>query len=83
MCMHSAWLGVLTRTLIVVLKVATSKCIHFSYERWSHGRMGWYMKYKVRETKGKICIVMLYGCKLTEMSQAIAYTRAKQEDPQR
>jgi hypothetical protein len=81
--MHSAWLGVLTHTLIVVLKVATSKCIHFSYGRLSCGLMGWYVKYKVREMKEKICIVMLYGCKLTEMAHAIAYTRAKQEDPQR
>jgi hypothetical protein len=81
--MHSAWLGVLTRTLIVVLKVATSKWIHFSYERLSHGRMGWYVKYKVRETKRKICIVMLCGCKLTEMAHAMAYTRAEQEGPQR
>jgi hypothetical protein len=54
-----------------------------SYETLCCGRMGPYVKYKVRETKGKICIVMLHGCKLTEIAHAIAYTRAKQKDPQR
>ena len=49
-------------------------------ESWPHGTV---CEIQGKRNQRKDCIVMLvYGCKLTEMTHAIAY-RAKQEDPQR
>jgi hypothetical protein len=79
MCMHSAWLGVLTHTLIVVLKVATStKCIQCSYEIlcWPHGTVC-EKQGKRNQRKDLHCNVI---CMLTEMTHPIAY-RAKQKVP--
>ena len=80
MSMYSAWLGVLTLTLIVVLKVATPKCIQCGNETLCPSHMGWYVEYKVRNQRKDLeCNVI---CVLTEMTHPIAY-RAKQEDTQR